>query len=874
MNSVRQNILLYSSVKNSIKVLGLNDKEAKESLSKNGPNILIKKKILSPFKIFFSQFYDILILLLIGSIFISIFLGEVTEAVTILVVVILNAALGFIQEYRTEKTLEALKKLSAPMSKVIRNGVLTIIQAIHLVPSDVIVLETGDRIPADASLIESNYLCVDESILTGESVPVEKKISSKTNKSTEDKVYMGSLVTNGNGKAIILATGMNTQMGKIANMIQDIEQIQTPLQKRLKSLGRYIAFGCIIICIIVTITGILRGEPLISMLISGICLAVAAIPEGLPTIVTISLAIGVSRMVKHNALIRKLPAVETLGCASIICSDKTGTLTQNKMMVRKIITYDSTYESAKLLLEIGVICNNSSILNTNKLQITGDPTETSLIQAAFDYGIAPQKLIENYQRIAEIPFDSERKCMSVISENKIGEVFVFTKGAPEIILKNCKKVYTSNGLIELDQNTKFKLEKIFVGLASQALRVLGFAYRKTDYYKKSSIKNSYLDNETENGLTFIGFAGLIDPPRKEAINAVLKCKTAGIKPIMITGDHKITATAIAKELNILSENDLILTGNDIDSMLESQESKLINSIKNTSVFARVSPKHKLLIVKYLKKLGNVVAMTGDGVNDAPAIKEADIGIAMGILGTDVTKEAASMILMDDNFATIVSAVEEGRIIYNNIRKFIRYMLACNIGEVLTMFLAMLIGLPIPLLPIQILWVNLVTDGLPAIALGLDPSEENTMLKPPRKINEHIFSDGLAIKIFLRGILICLSTICIFISFLCLSNNLILARTAAFVTLVLTQLIHVFECKSETKTIFEIPIINNIPLVISVAISFIMILGVIYIPLFQEIFKTTPLFFNDWILIIGYSLIGPILASFLKKNEDKLTAKTR
>ncbi len=883
---------------------GLSEKEAKKKLEKYGSNTLSEKKKISALKILLEQFGDFMVLILIACTLISAFMGEITEAITIIAIVIINSVLGFIQEYRTEKTMEALKGLAAPIARVIRDGRLVDIPAETIVPGDLIVLEAGDKVPADALLVEANGLLVDESLLTGESVPVEKSINagSKKTENIGDKlnhVFMGTIVTSGRGKAFVSETGMSTEMGKIADMIQDIEDEETPLQRRLDHLGKFIVYGCLIVCAIVSITGVIRGEKVFTMLLSGISLAVAAVPEGLPAIVTIALALGVQKMLKRNALVRKLPAVETLGCASVICSDKTGTLTENKMTVRKLYSGGSmveinggslssegeffidgkkiepySVESLKLTMEIGSLCNNAvmeksvkensnaidkmkSVFSTKeKWELSGDPTEAALLVVGAKAGLTQQKLNNTFLRIDELPFDSDRKCMTVICDTKKGEIFAFTKGAPDIIIEKCTNIYSSNGIRQLTQEDKRLVLRKNDELAKEALRVLGVAYKKLSsrYYNKAHL---------EEELIFVGLIGMIDPPRKEAVNAVRKCKLAGIKPIMITGDHKVTAGAIARELNIASEDNKVITGAELETM---NDRKLQSIVNDVSVYARVSPKHKLRIVKALKKEGHIVAMTGDGVNDAPAIKEADIGVAMGITGTDVTKEASSMILLDDNFATIVAAIEEGRVIYNNIRKFIRYMLACNIGEVLTMFIGTLLGLPLPLLPIQILWVNLVTDGLPAIALSLDPAEKDIMMRPPRGAKENIFSNGLLNLILFRGLLVGLCTLSVFISVLHFSGDVTVARTGAFVTLVLTQLIHVFECKSERKNIFEIPIFNNIPLVLAVLCSLIMIIGVVYIPTFQGIFKTVPLSYHDWVLVAGFSALGPVVSSFFKVNR--------
>ncbi len=902
--SVIESRLSYTNTESILK-RGLTEKEARKKLQKHGPNILAERKRISPIKILFQQFTDLMVIILMISTIISGFMGEMTEAITIIAIVIVNAILGFVQEFKTEKTMEALKSLAAPSARVIRDEQVVSIPAEEIVPGDVLVIESGDRIAADAAILESSSLHVDESLLTGESVPVEKH-ALKNHKAIIDpfdkksSVYMGTIVTGGRGKAVVYATGMQTEMGNIADMIQNIEDDETPLQKRLTHLGKFIAICCLIICAIVSVTGILRGEKIFNMLLSGISLAVAAVPEGLPAIVTISLALGVQRMLKRNALIRKLPAVETLGCASIICSDKTGTLTENKMTVRKIYAagyqlsvtgngyntegsfvvdnkpYDPLrVEGIKLALEIGAICNNSVISHTsnessamgkiksifskqNTLKISGDPTEIALTIAASKAGITQSSLSSGYTRIDELPFDSDRKCMSVVCRNARGEIFVFTKGAPDMIIDKCTRIMSARGTIKLDELTKRSITRINDTMANDALRVMGLAYRKLE----TGVYNSGTKN-VENDLIFVGLMGMIDPPRKEAIEAVRKCRLAGIKPVMITGDHKLTATAIARELNIYTDEDNVLTGTELEKMTETELERVAESV---SVYARVSPKHKLMIVRVLKKLGHIVAMTGDGVNDAPAVKEADIGVSMGITGTDVTKEASSMVLLDDNFATIVAAVEEGRVIYNNIRKFIRYMLACNLGEVLTMFLGMLMWLPIPLLPIQILWVNLVTDGLPAIALGLDPPENDIMMREPRGTKDNIFSHGLLKLIITRGIFIGLSTLGVFVSILYFKNNVELARTGAFMTLVMTQLIHVFECKSETKNIFEISFFNNKPLILAILCSLAMILAVIYVPLLQGIFETVPLGLNEWLLILGFSFIVPVLASLVGVNR--------
>lgn len=868
------------AVEKKFEYSSLSHHEAKKRLREYGLNAIRTKKKKSALIILLEQFSDFMVIVLLVATAISAFMGEIVEAVTIAAIVVINSFLGFIQEYRTERALEALKQLAAPRARVVRDGEIFLIPAEEVVPGDVIVLEEGDRVSADATLVEAISLSVDESLLTGESFPVEKK--------ADNSVFMGTVVTRGRGRAIAFATGMNTEMGRIADMIQNVGDEKTPLQKRLDTLGRYIVTGCLLICAVVSLTGILRGEDIFNMMLAGISLAVAAVPEGLPAVVTISLAVGVQRMAKRSAVVRRLPAVETLGCIDVICSDKTGTLTENKMTVRKIYAGGSLIDIEKgsignvktsaprLLLKTVALCNDARISTLRKrsilagrrqrgkragireVEIIGDPTEAALLDVAVASGIWQEINDEGYQRVDEIPFDSARKCMSVICVNKKGERYVFCKGAPDVLINKCSHVFFPTGRISLTPDIKAKIMLVNDRMAGEALRVLGAAYKKVENGNMSL-------KEAENNLVFIGLVGMIDPPREEARTAVQKCMMAGIRPVMITGDHRNTACAIARELGMYTPGQQVLTGSDIEKI---GEEGLLEAVEKTQVYARVAPVHKLMIVRSLKKLGHTVAMTGDGVNDAPAVKEADIGIAMGKGGTDVTREASSMILMDDNFATIVAAVEEGRAIYSNIRKFIRYLLSCNIGEVLTMFLGMLAGLPVPLLPIQILWVNLVTDGLPAIALGMEPAERGIMTRAPRKSKEGVFSDGLALLIIIRGTLIGASTLAVFASIHRLTGDTVLARTAAFVSLIIMQLVHVFECKSERDSIFEIPFFNNIYLVLAVICSAVMMLAVVYVPLLQKLFRTVPLGVSEWSLIAGFSLLGPIIASFFRRKKSK------
>lgn len=860
-------------------VSGLSSAEAEKRLAKYGENILSHKKAVHPAKIFAGQFKDFMVMILLGATVISVLMGEAVEALTIVLIVLVNAVLGFLQEYKTEKTLEALKNMAAPTAKVIRDGQEIEIPASDAVPGDLLVLAAGDRVPADAQIVEATLLQADEAMLSGESHPVNKTdLPQDGTQETfrKDMVYMGTIITKGRGKAVVSGTGMTTQMGQIAGMLDTIETERTPLQEKLGSLGKYIGIGCLLICAIVTVTGIVRGEPVFDMLLTGISLAVAAIPEGLPAVVTIALALAVSRMVKRGALIRKLHAVETMGCAQVICTDKTGTLTENRMTVREIATPKYCFyradgekgffakngmaaadsEDIRRMIEIAVLCNNAqlpqerdkkSLFHPQKTEhAQGDPTEISLLEMAETAYFSTGKISREFSRIFEIPFDSQRKRMSVAVRNRQGDRWLFSKGAPDYLLELCSH-YLEDGQIRLlTPSVRKKIQAQNEKMAHKALRVLGFAYKAEPEEPE----------QAESDLIFVGLAGMIDPPRREAYQAVQTCKQAGIQTVMITGDHVDTASAIARDLKILDANGRVLTGRELDRMTDDQLERELDQIR---VFARVAPAHKLRIVKAFKRKGRVVAMTGDGVNDAPAIKEADIGVAMGN-GTDVTKEAASVVLLDNSFATLVSAIEEGRVIYKNIRKFIRYLLSCNIGEIVTMFFGMLMGMPVVLLPIQILIVNLVTDGLPAIALGLEPAEKDIMRKPPRKKKEGIFSDGLLSTIVFRGALIGLTTLSVFTSFYHSTQNLVVARTGALATLVITQLIHVFECKREDVGIFKMNLLNNWKLVAAVAFSAFILMLSIYLPICNLLFQTAPLSGSQMGEIAVYCAAVPILSS--------------
>lgn len=888
---------------------GLSDAEARRRLESIGPNEFVQAAKISPVILFLNQFKDFMVLVLVGATLISGLLGEYLDAITILAIIVMNGILGFVQEFRAERSLRALKELSAPSAKVMRSGRLQEVAAKSLVPGDIIMLESGDRIPADVRFLEVNSLYVEESALTGESVPVSKR----TEQISEEDVplgdrrnlgFLGTMVTRGTAKAVVVGTGMNTEMGKIADLIQTTDAMETPLQHRLEQLGKLLIIIALGLTVMVVVAGILHGQPAYGMFLAGVSLAVAAIPEGLPAIVTIALALGVQRMIKRKAIVRKLPSVETLGCASVICSDKTGTLTQNKMTVTHLwsggFDYDVTgsgYEpfgeffkggsqidarrdpSLRRLLQVGVLCNNAQLTEApdqkrggpeNRLEeklaakhggkldasganksctISGDPTEGALVVLGAKAGITQQSLGGMYTRVKEFPFDSERKRMSVLVTHQGGQL-VCVKGAPDVLLDHCSYILWEGHVVPLTGTLRQKMMAANEAMAKQALRVLAFAYRDV---KDGEIIED--ERDAEKGLTFVGLAGMIDPPREEVKDAIYRCKQAGIRTIMITGDHLLTAEAIAKQLGILPSKGRALSGQQLATMSDEELDKIIDE---TYVYARVAPEHKLRIVKALQRRGHVVAMTGDGVNDAPAIKAADIGIAMGITGTDVSKEAASLVLSDDNFATIVAAIEEGRGIYENIRKFIRYLLASNVGEILVMFIAMMLGMPLPLVPIMILWVNLVTDGLPAMALGVDQAEDELMKQKPRPAKENIFARRLGWKILSRGVLIGFCTLAAFwLTLKAEPDNLSLAQTVAFATLVMAQLIHVFDCRS-SRSIFHRNLFENKYLVLAVLSSVVLLLGVIYIDALQPVFKTVDLGWREWALTFVFAGIPTFL----------------
>lgn len=850
---------------------GLSERQARELLAQHGENRLRGEKKSGAAKIFAGQFRDALILILLAATGLSVLMGEVTEAVTILAIVFLNALLGFLQEYRTEKTLEKLSEMASPTASVFRDGALRTLDARLIVPGDVVRLQAGDRVPADGELLEAESLSCDESMLSGESAGVEKE--------AKGPVYMGTMVLRGRGLCRVTATGDATEMGRIAGMLGDIGQQQTPLQKKLAQLSKTIGIGCLLICAVVAATGILRGEPVLDMLLTGISLSVAAVPEGLPAIVTIALALSVGRMVRRNALVRRLHAVETLGCASVICSDKTGTLTENRMSVQRVCTAERELSTAegeplspgsdaalRMLLDICVVCSDALPppkrtffqKGTAPRRAAGEPTELALLALASRAGVSREKA--GYTVEKENPFDSTRKLMSVLARSPSSGRLLLCKGAPDVLIGRCTQVLTRAGVRPLTAALRAGILEKNERMGRDALRVLGFGYRPAS-----------AGDTAEEGFIFVGLCGLLDPPRKEAAPAVRLCRSAHIRPVMITGDHAVTARAIAGALDIWREGDRVLTGRDLDAL---DDEALAAVLPQVSVFARVTPAHKLRIVRALRARGEIVAMTGDGVNDAPAVKEADIGVAMGRTGTDVTKEAASVILLDDNFATLVYAVEEGRVIYQNIRKFIRYLLSCNLGEVFTMFFAMLAGMPVPLVPIQILLVNLVTDGLPAVALGMEPPSGDVMSTPPRRASDSVFSGGLAFTIVLRGLLIGITTVAVFVSLLLSSGEVAVARTGAMLTLVCTQLIHVFECKSETKGLFSINPFDNLWLCGAVLVSGVMVYLSLYNPVLAGLFGTVPLGGGDLRTVFSYCLCVPLISGIVLAVKGKTAKKRR
>ncbi|KXS41690.1 MAG: Ca2+-transporting ATPase [Candidatus Frackibacter sp. T328-2] len=877
---------VINQLKTDIKV-GLNTNEVQKRKDKYGENTIEETNRRSIFQMLIDQFKDFMIIILLLAALVSGFLGELKDSIVILIIIILNAVLGVVQENKAENSLQALRALDTPSAQVLRDERWIEIDSRDLVPGDIVNLGVGDAVPADLRIISSDGLEVQEAALTGESVAVQKDadviledevaLGDQTN-----MLFKGTTVQSGQAKALVVATAMDTEFGKIAEMIQAVDQQQTPLQKRLERLGKKLGIGALFLSAIVSILGIIQGEEPFTMFMTGVSLAVAAIPEGLPAIVTIVLALGMQRMIKNNAIIRRLPAVETLGSATAICTDKTGTLTQNKMVAREVTLPD--YEeikvggdgyapkgsftvdgkeinsdfklSLKLLFKTCLLCNNSKLSKTEKgdWQVLGDPTEGALLVLGSKSGINREELINSYDKKREIEFNSKRKIMSVIYQTEASKVEVYTKGAPDVILEKANLIYTANGIDKLSDDKREELLKLNEELASKGRRILGIAWRQLDDYS-SDLK----DEEIETDLVFVGFVAMIDPPRPEVKEAIDQCKRAGIKPIMITGDHKATALAIAEEIGLTNKGNLALSGPELEEMITAEFEQRVNKVR---VYARVSPEHKVRIVKNLQKRGNVVAMTGDGVNDAPALKNADIGTAMGKKGTDVAKESADMVLTDDNFATIITAVKEGRRIFDNIKRSIQFLLSCNLGEVFTLLVALIIGFQRPLIPIQILWINLVTDSLPAISLGLEEAEQEIMDRPPRAPDSGVFSKQDTYSTIAQGVLI--GTLALLGYWIGLQRGgLVKAQTMTFATLAFAQLFHTFNLRSKAS-LMEIGFFSNRYLVIGVVVSILLQLAVLLVPFLQKIFEVITLSGIDWLIIGGLAILPIIIVEIFKQ----------
>ena len=853
---------------------GLGKLEAAHRQKQYGPNEIQAAKRVSPWEILLEQFKNVLILILLGATAISLFLGHGVESIVIAVIVLLAVVLGFVQEYRAERAIEALRQMAAPTTTVMRDGIESRLPSRELVPGDVIVLRTGDRVPADARLIETINLQVEESALTGESIPVEKRIQTLENDdlSVADRkniIYAGTAVTYGRGRALVTATAMQTEFGKIAQMLQSVETGRTPLQQNLDKVGAVLARAAFVVVAIIVALGLLRGQPFIEMLIFGIALAVAVVPEALPAVVTISLAIGVQKMVQRHALIRRLPAVETLGSTSVICSDKTGTLTRDEMTVRKIYTAGQTFDvsgagytpegcftspdgvivepvsAVRQMLTAAILSSDTQLiqLSDGGWDIKGDPTEGALVVAAAKAGLQKESLDAAHPRIHEIPFSSETKRMTTLHKVE-GSMTAYAKGAPEVILAGCTAVLGADGVTPLDEAGRTHILAQAHEMAEQALRVLGIA-----------AKPNASPETAEQDMTFLGLAGMIDPPRPEAREAIAVCAEAGIRPVMITGDHPVTARAVARELGLLRDGGRVVTGTDLENMTDEQ---LQREVEGISVYARVSPVHKLRVVTAWQARGHIAAMTGDGVNDAPALKKADIGIAMGITGTDVTREAAAMTLTDDNFASIVAAVEEGRGVFGNIKKYLMYLLSSNIGEIGLMAGSALLGLPLPLTAVQILYVNLATDGLPALALSVDPPEKDLMKRKPRNPRTGIFTRPVVTLMILGGLWSTLVNLGLFTWAIGSGRSIDEAMTMTFVSLVLIQFFKAYNFRSDRHSVLNRPFENKW-LNLAVSWEIILLVLIIYLPFLHEAFSTHALPLVDWLIVGGLALsVVPVL----------------
>ncbi|MBA0947816.1 calcium-translocating P-type ATPase, PMCA-type [Enterococcus gallinarum] len=840
---------------------GLSSQEVEKRLQSFGRNELEVKKKESLLKKVIGQLEDPMIIVLLIAAFLSYVSSgfeDWIDSVIILLIVVINAIISISQENNANKSLEALQKMSAPLAKVIRNGKLEHVETATLVPGDIIELEAGDLVPADVRILSAANLKADESAMTGESVPVNKKALEALPEDTvladrKNMLISSTVITNGRATCVVTSTGMKTEVGRIANMLISEDDNTTPLQRKMAEISKLLSIICLGICVLMFIVGLLYSRPILEIFMMAVSLGVAAIPEGLAAIVTIVLALGVQRLVKRHAIVKKLPAVETLGAASVICSDKTGTLTQNKMTVVETFVHGSA--TPQQLLAIGALCNDSKLtVNGSEFQVTGDPTETAFVSKAYEEKLDKNELEANMPRVAEIPFDSERKLMSTIHKTEQG-YRVMVKGAPDVLLNRCR----------IDEAKAQKIAAKNADMASNALRVLGVAYKDI-----TEVPEELTSEDIENHLTFVGLVGMIDPPRQEVKEAVAQCYDAGIRPVMITGDHKLTAVAIAKELNIFRSGDLAMTGSELDMM---PQEILEEEVEKYSVYARVSPEHKMRIVKAWQAKGMVVAMTGDGVNDAPALKVADIGCAMGITGTDVAKGAADMILTDDNFATIVHAVEQGRGIFSNIKKSIQYLLSCNIGEIITIFVATALNFhQMPLVAIQLLWLNLVTDSLPALALGMEPVEPGVMKQKPRDSRKSIFADGFAASMIFYGVLVGAITLAAYwLGEYVLSDPTVAdgtANTMAFATLVFGELTRAFAVRSETRSIFSIGVFSNSAMNKAFLVSLALQLAVLFIPFLQEIFKVQSLTGIEWVIVILLSLVPLIVSELTKAFRSK------
>ncbi len=881
---------------------GLAPTEASRRLAEFGPNELIEKHKVSPWAIFLEQFKNLLIIILLVAVALSAVLGEVADAIVIFAIVLFAAVLGFLQEHRAERAMEALKRMAAPTATVLRDGQELEIASRELVPGDIILLRTGDHTPADARLLEAVNLKLEEAPLTGESQPVEKMTDPLSQElaigDRRNMVYMGTAVVYGRGVGVVTGTGMNTEFGQIAAMLQEVEEEKTPLQVNLDRMGRWIVIAALALTFILGAVGVLRGHKIVEMFVWAISLAVAAVPEALPAVVTISLALGVQRMVKRHALIRKLPAVETLGCTTVICSDKTGTLTQDQMTVQRVYTNGQVFEVSGVgyepkgsillngqvydalkdahlatLLRIGGLCNDARMVEVDNLwSIKGDPTEGALVVLAAKAGLDLATESNRYTRISEIPFSSETKMMATVHQTARGQV-AYAKGAPEVILGRSLYIYQGYREQELTDKERDEIVARAQAMAGDGLRVLGLAYKL----------NSRPDEPVDQNMVFVGLVGMIDPPRPEVKEAIKVCEEAGIESIMITGDHKLTAMAVARELGLLKQG-RALSGTELDNLSDEEFEEMVEQIE---VYARVSPAHKLRVVGALAKKGHVVAMTGDGVNDAPALKKADIGIAMGITGTDVSKEAADMVLTDDNFASIVAAVEEGRGIYDNIKKYLMYLLSANLGEILLMAGAILFGGllntggALPLIAIQILWVNLATDGLPAIALSVDPAAPDIMKRKPRARTETVFTRPVLVLMVLGGVWIAAVCLGIFSWALGIGKSEVETHCLVFITLCMMEFFAAFVFRSDRLSIFQVGFLKNKWLILAVLVSFGMTLPLLYIPFLQEVFHTYALPWSDWVIIILSSVtilvvleIGKLIIRWVSPSSTNKAPATR